>query len=175
MQLFKFQRHSCKLSFFFLPCHQSDPESLLPGYTVATSPDALPLSYRRPLVANATKLLSVTSKHGHETKRHVLIGCQTWRVLPPNINFEVWQLLKQTVMPKDYVFDRRILLIFHFSQLSGIFLTQKQHTYLHKLFLKSKYSCKEYFVEQKQIKSTTAAYPKLWMFGGKTCHVCTQL
>ena len=29
---------------------------------------------------------SVASKHGHETKKkHVLIGCQTWRVLPPNI------------------------------------------------------------------------------------------
>ena len=77
MQLFKFQRRSCKLSFLFPPRCQSDPESLLPGYTVATSPDALPLSYRRPLVANATKLLSVASKHGHETKRHVLIGCQT--------------------------------------------------------------------------------------------------
>ena len=28
---------------------------------------------------------SVASKRGHETKKHVLIGCQTWRVLPPNI------------------------------------------------------------------------------------------
>ena len=85
MQIFKFQRRSCKLSFLFLPCRHSDPESLLPGYTVTTSPDALLLSYRRPLVANATELPSVASKHGHETKRHVLIGCQTWRVLPPNI------------------------------------------------------------------------------------------
>ena len=33
----------------------------------------------------------------------------------------------------------------------------------------------EHFVEQKQIKSTTATYSKLRMFGGKTCHVCTQL
>ena len=30
-------------------------------------------------------LPSVASKHEHETKKHVLIGCQTWRVLPPNI------------------------------------------------------------------------------------------
>ena len=39
----------------------------------------------------------------------------------------------------------------------------------------SKNFCKEYSVEQKQIKSTTAAYSKLQMFGGKTCHACTQL
>ena len=33
-----------------------------------------------------TSLLpSIASKHGHETKKHVLIGCQTWRVLAPNI------------------------------------------------------------------------------------------
>ena len=46
-------------------------------------------------------------------------------------------------------------------------------------FLKSKHFCKEYSVERKQIMSTTAAYSKLQnlklMFGGKTCHVCTQL
>ena len=34
---------------------------------------------------------------------------------------------------------------------------------------------KECFVEQKQIKSTTAACSKLWMFGGKTCHVVEQI
>ena len=56
-----------------------------------------------------------------------------------------------------------------------VFLAQKQHTWLQKLFFTSKNSCKEYFVERKQIKSTTAAYTKLRMFGGKTCHVCTQL
>ena len=36
-------------------------------------------------------------------------------------------------MPKVnclYVFDLRVLLIFHFSQLSGIFLTQKQYNCL---------------------------------------------
>ena len=37
----------------------------------------------------------------------------------------------------------------------------KQHTYLLKLLLNSKNSCKEYFVEWKQTKSTTAAYFKL--------------
>ena len=31
-QIFKFRRHSCMLSFLFLPCHQSAPESLLAGY-----------------------------------------------------------------------------------------------------------------------------------------------
>ena len=30
-------------------------------------------------------LPSVASKCEHETKKHVLIGCQTWHVLPPNI------------------------------------------------------------------------------------------
>ena len=28
---------------------------------------------------------AAASKRGHETKRHVLIGCLTWRVFPPNI------------------------------------------------------------------------------------------
>ena len=91
--------------------------------------------------------------------------------------FEVWQPLKQTVTPKVsclYVFDQQGLLIFHFSQLSVIFVAQKQHTCLQKLFLTSKNSCKQYFDERKQIKSTTAAYSKLQMFGGKTCHVWTQ-
>ena len=47
--------------------------------------------------------------------------------------FEVWQPLKKTVVPKETclnVIDQRILLIFHFSQLSGIFLVQKQDTCL---------------------------------------------
>ena len=81
--------------------------------------------------------------------------------------FEVWQSLTQTVVPKAsclYVFDQRIPLIFHFSQ-----------PCLQKLFLMSKNSCKKSFFERKQIKSTTADYSKLWMFGGTTCHVCTQL
>ena len=30
---FKFQKRSCKLSFLFLPRHQSTPESLLAGYS----------------------------------------------------------------------------------------------------------------------------------------------
>ena len=79
--------------------------------------------------------------------------------------FEVWQSLKQTVAPKAsclYVFDQRIPLIFHFSQ-----------TCLQKLFLMSKNSCKKSFFERKQIKSTTAAYSKFQMFGGKTCHVAS--
>ena len=32
VQIFKFQRRSCKLSFLFPPRHQSAPESLLVGY-----------------------------------------------------------------------------------------------------------------------------------------------
>ena len=70
-------------------------------------------------------LPSVPSKCEHETKKHVLIGCQTWHVLPPNI-FEVWQPLKQTVAPKVsclYAFDQRVPLIIHFSQPSCIFLS----------------------------------------------------
>ena len=113
---------------------------------------------------------SVASKRGHETKKHALLRYQTWRVLSPNI----WSLtaVKQTVAP-----DQRVPLIslFHFSQLAGIFLAQKQHTCLQKVFLTSKNACKEYFVEQKQIKSTTSAYSQLRMFGAKTCRVCTQL
>ena len=35
MQIFKFQRHSCKLSFLFPPRCQSAPESLLVGYAFA--------------------------------------------------------------------------------------------------------------------------------------------
>ena len=35
MQIFKFQRHSCKLSFLFLPHRQSALESLLTGYMAA--------------------------------------------------------------------------------------------------------------------------------------------
>ena len=121
-------------------------------------------------------LLLVASKCGHEPKKHVLIGCETSRVLPPNI----WSLtaVKANCHAKGKLFicfGRRVPLIFHFSQLSGIFLAQKQRTCLQKLFLTSKNSWKEDFVEWKQIKSTTAAYSKLHMFGGKTCHVCTQL
>ena len=53
--------------------------------------------------------------------------------------------------------DQRVPLIslIHFSQLAGIFLAQKQHTCLQKVFLTSKNACKEYFVEQKQIQSRT--------------------
>ena len=51
-------------------------------------------------------------KHGHNRdKKHVIIGCQTWRVLPQT--FEVWQPLKQTVVPKVscvHGFDQRVSL-----------------------------------------------------------------
>ena len=123
-------------------------------------------------------LLSVASKSGHKTKKHVLIGCQTWRVLPPDIRSLT--AVKANCHTKGKycclnAFDQGVPLMFHFSQLSGIFLTQKQHTSLHKLFLTSKNSWKEYFAEQKQIDLTTAVYSKLRIFGGKTCRVCTQL
>ena len=91
---------------------------------------------------------------------------------------EIWHPLKQTVTPKVsclYVFDQCILLIFHLSQLSGIFLDQNQHTCLQKLFLTPKNSGKEYLVGWKQIKSTTAALSELQVFGAKTCHICAQL
>ena len=96
--------------------------------------------------------------------------------------FEVWQPLRPpAVAPKvscSDVFDQRfpLRLIFHFSQLLGLFLAQKQHTCLQKLFLTSKkFFATNFFVERKQIKSTTAACCKLRMFGGKICHFCTQL
>ena len=40
-------------------------------------------------------------------------------------------------------FDQRVPLIFYFSQLLCIFFAQKEHTGLHKLFFRSKNSCKE--------------------------------
>ena len=61
--------------------------------------------------------------------------------------FEVWQPLKPPAdAPKvsySNVFDQRFppRLIFHFSQLLGLFLAQKQHTCLQKLFLTSKKFC----------------------------------
>ena len=36
IQIFKFQRHSCKLFFLFPPCCQSTPKSLLAGRLVST-------------------------------------------------------------------------------------------------------------------------------------------
>ena len=88
----------------------------------------------------------------------VVIGCQTWRVLPPDI----WSLtaVEANCCTKDklfiYVFDQRVPLIFHFSQLSGKFLAPAHLP-------------PEYFVEHKskQIKSTTAAYSNLRTFGAK--------
>ena len=40
------------------------------------------------------KIPSVASKRGQQTKKHFLIECQTWRILPPNI----WgRLFKQSL------------------------------------------------------------------------------
>ena len=110
-------------------------------------------------------------------KKHVLIGCQTCRVLPLNI----WSLtvVKANCHAKGELFIRfwsaKFRSYFTFLNYQSYFSAQKQHTCLWKLFLMSKNSCKQYFDERKQIKSTTAAYSKLQMFGSKTCHVCTQL
>ena len=118
-------------------------------------------------------LPSVAFKRGQETKKNMyfLIGWQTWGVLSPNIIFESrWSKLSPQT-------DQRVSLTFHFSQRSCIIFSQKPQlkTFLGKLFLTSKNSCKEYFVERKQIKSTRVAYSKLRMYGAKRCHVCTQL
>ena len=72
------------------------------------------------------KVPSVVSKRGHtghETKKHVLIARQTWRVLSPNI----WSLtaVKANCRAKGKLFIRFLSarpLIFNFSQPSGIFL-----------------------------------------------------
>ena len=116
----------------------------------------------------------VTSKRGHETKK----TCSN-RV--PDMTCSAAEHLKLTAVKancrakgKLFICFWCVSVIFHFSQLSGIFLAQKQHTWLQKLFLTSK-NCKEDLVERKQIKSTTATYSILRMFGGKTCYVCTQL
>ena len=122
------------------------------------------------------KLPSVASKRGNETKKHVLIGGQTWHVSWANI----WSLtaVKANCRAKGKLFTRfwsaRSAPISFFSTFRHIF-AQKQHACLQKLFLTSKNSYTEYFVKRKQIKSTTAAYSKLRMSGAKTCHVCTQL
>ena len=63
---------------------------------------------------------------------------------------------------------------FIFLNFQAHFLLTKSTLASRLLFLTSKNSCKEYFVEQKQMKSTTTACSKLWMLGSKTCHVCTQ-
>ena len=118
----------------------------------------------------------VPSKRVHETIKHVLKRCQTWRVLPPNIWISTAVKANCRAKGKLFVcFWPALSALFRSSQLSGVFLAQKQHTCLPKVFLTSKNSCKEYFDERKQIKSTTAAYSKLRMFGGKTCHVWAQL
>ena len=118
----------------------------------------------------------VPSKRVHETIKHVLKRCQTWRVLPPNIWISTAVKANCRAKGKLFIcFWPALSALFRSSQLSGVFLAQKQHTCLPKVFLTSKNSCKEYFVERKQIKSTTAGYSKLRMFGGKTCHVCAQL
>ena len=58
--------------------------------------------------------------------------------------------------------------IFIFLNFQAYFLLRNcQHTCLQKLFLKSKNSFKEYFVEQKQIKSTTAATPNFECLAAK--------
>ena len=73
---------------------------------------------------------------------------------------------QQTVTPKVSCFmflisNQHVMhSYFIFLNFQAYFLLRNcQHTCLQKLFLKSKNSCKEYFVEQKQIKSTTAATP----------------
>ena len=105
-------------------------------------------------------------------KKHVLIGCQTWRVQPPN----TWSLtaVKAKCRAKGKLFSA-FRSYFIFLNFQAYFSLRNKHTWLQKLFLTSKNSCKEDFVERKQIKSTTATYSKLRMFSGKTCHVCTQL
>ena len=85
---------------------------------------------------------------------------------------KVWQPVKQTVAPKEsclYVFDQCFHSYFIFLNSKDIFLPYKQLTCLQKLYLTSKNSFKEYFVERKQIKSITATNSKLRIFGGKTC------
>ena len=52
-------------------------------------------------------VLSVASKHEHETKNHVLMQQDRHNVLPPNINFEVWQPLKQSTKSKTTLYETR--------------------------------------------------------------------
>ena len=44
MQIFKFQRQSCKVSFLFPPCHQIAPERLLQAKAVCTPPSSRSLT-----------------------------------------------------------------------------------------------------------------------------------
>ena len=81
----------------------------------------------------------------------------------------VWHPSIRTFLPA------RSIYISFFSTVRHIYHSETAHLPLQIIFNAYKNTCKEYFVERKQIKSTTAAYSKLRMFGGKTCHVCTQL
>ena len=45
---------------------------------------------------------NIASKHGTIQKAFSNTTRQTWRILPPNINFEVWQLLKQSTKLKTF-------------------------------------------------------------------------
>ena len=111
---------------------------------------------------------SAASKCGHDTKKHVLIGFQTWRFLPPNI----WSLkaVKANCCAKAKLFicfwSARSAHISFFSTFRHISRSESVHL-PPESNLTSNNSCKEYFVERKRIKSTTAACSKLRMFGGQ--------
>ena len=87
-------------------------------------------------------------------------GCQTSNVWHPSI---------RTFLPA------RSVHISFFSTVRHIYHSETAHLPL-EIILNAKNPCKKYFVEQKRIKTTTAAYSKLRMLiGGKTCHAYTQL
>ena len=120
----------------------------------------------------------VPSKRVHETIKHVLKRCQTWRVLPPNI----WILIavKANCRAKGKLFicfwSALSAHISFFSTFRHISLSETAHLPPESIL---KILAKNIFIverkRRKQIKSTTAGYSKLRMFGGKTCHVCAQL
>ena len=88
-----------------------------------------------------------TCKRGHETKK----TCSNRMLHMTCFNAKHLKFYQNSAFHSS---------LFHFSQLAGIFHPQKQLC-LKNVFLTSKNACKEYFFEQKQIKSIAAAYSKL--------------
>ena len=94
--------------------------------------------------------------------------CLAWRVLAPNI----WSLtaVKANCRAKGKLFMFLISappLIFHFSQLPGLFRVQEQFTCLQRLFLTFENSCKEYIISAKTNQVDNSRRLQTW-------NVCQQ-
>ena len=90
--------------------------------------------------------------------------------------FEVWQLLKQTVTPKVtclYVFDQRIRSYFIFLNFLAYFLLRNSTLAFRNYSKHLKILAKNILLSENK-SSWQQLLLQTGMFGGKTCHVCTQ-